>query len=345
MDPRSLDAYVPRVVREWLDSDHPDAKHQRIDGTMIFVDISGFTKLSERMARLGKAGAEGVTEVINACFNRLLSAAYDYDGTLLKFGGDALLLFYRDEDHARRAAAAALSMRVALREVNRFDTEAGRVLLGMTVGVHSGWFDFFLVGGSHRELVITGPVASELVATEESASTGEIVVSASCAAMLRRSNLGAARGNGRLLHGKIEVERGEVVFLDTTHDLFPFVPRPVAEAVASGAALDSEHRHVTVAFLYFKGLDQRIRDGQAESVAADLDELVRVVQQAVDERGLCFLSTDVALDGGKIILTGGAPSSTGHDEEQMLLALRSIIDAAPSVRSPDRRQRRARVRG
>ncbi len=110
---------------------------------MIFVDISGFTKLSERLARLGKIGAEGVTDVIATCFDRLLADAYEYDGSLLKFGGDALLLFYRGDAHVHRAAAAALAMRRTLRDVSRFDTDVGRVRLGMTVGVHTGSFDFF----------------------------------------------------------------------------------------------------------------------------------------------------------------------------------------------------------
>ncbi len=163
---------------------------------MIFVDISGFTKLSERLARLGKIGAEGVTDVIATCFDRLLADAYEYDGSLLKFGGDALLLFYRGDAHVHRAAAAALAMRRTLRDVSRFDTDVGRVRLGMTVGVHTGSFDFFLVGGSHRELVITGPVTSELVATEAGATTGDIVVSTACAAKLAAENIGDGASAG-----------------------------------------------------------------------------------------------------------------------------------------------------
>ena len=124
----------------------------------MFVDISGFTKMSERLARLGKVGAEQVTEAIGTCFSRLLTDAYDYGATLLKFGGDALLLFFSGDGHTsarpsrrptRCATRCARSSTVA--------TEAGTVTLRMTVGVHSGPFDFFLVGGSHRELHRRGP--------------------------------------------------------------------------------------------------------------------------------------------------------------------------------------------
>ena len=97
----SLAPYVPRVVREWLDDD-PDALHRGIEGSIVFVDISGFTRMSERLARFGKAGAETVTAIIGGCFNRLLTEAYALGATLLKFGGDALLLFFQRDGHATR---------------------------------------------------------------------------------------------------------------------------------------------------------------------------------------------------------------------------------------------------
>ena len=42
---------------------------------------------------------------------------------------------------------------------------------------------------------------------------------------------------------------------------------------------------------------------------------------------MTFLASDIAADGGKIILTAGVPQATGNDEEQMLLALREIVSA------------------
>src|SRR5215203_7254178 len=89
MSTRDLTPYVPRLVVEWLRS-NPEADWRNVDGTMAFVDISGFTALSERLAREGKAGAEQVTDVMNGTFEALLEVAYAAGGGLLKFGGDAL---------------------------------------------------------------------------------------------------------------------------------------------------------------------------------------------------------------------------------------------------------------
>ncbi|MBT8240386.1 MAG: hypothetical protein KJN63_04085, partial [Acidimicrobiia bacterium] len=58
-----LARYVPRLCSEW--SSHTSESWREIDGTLVYVDISGFTALSERLARRGRIGAEELTEVLN----------------------------------------------------------------------------------------------------------------------------------------------------------------------------------------------------------------------------------------------------------------------------------------
>src|SRR5919206_21701 len=63
----SLSPYLPRLVLRWLDRE-PDRTARELYGSMAFVDISGFTKMSERLARRGKVGAEEVTDVLGSAF-------------------------------------------------------------------------------------------------------------------------------------------------------------------------------------------------------------------------------------------------------------------------------------
>src|SRR5690349_23879885 len=139
--------FVPRLTLEWL-RDEPDRLAYELDSTVAFVDISGFTAMSEQLSNLGKAGAEEVNDVMNATFAALLDVAYAEGGGLLKFGGDALLLLYDGDGHAARAARAAFEMRRALRAIGRPKTSAGAIQLKMHAGLHSGRFQFFLLGSS-----------------------------------------------------------------------------------------------------------------------------------------------------------------------------------------------------
>ena len=91
--------YVARMLQQHL-VDEPAAKSWSSDGSAVLVDISGFTKLSEALARKGREGAEQITELIGHIFELMLAVAYDSGGSLLKFGGDALLLWFEGDGHA-----------------------------------------------------------------------------------------------------------------------------------------------------------------------------------------------------------------------------------------------------
>ena len=137
--------YVARMLQQHL-VDDPSAKSWAGDGSAVLVDISGFTKLSEALARKGREGAEQITELIGHIFELMLAVAYDSGGSLLKFGGDSLLLWFEGEGHAPRACRSTLLMRDILRDVGAVELPGVSATLRMSQGVHSGRFHFFRGG-------------------------------------------------------------------------------------------------------------------------------------------------------------------------------------------------------
>jgi class 3 adenylate cyclase/tetratricopeptide (TPR) repeat protein len=332
-DTAHLRPYAPRLLIEWL-HEAPEESTRLVDGSVVFADISGFTRLSERLAARGRVGAEELTDAISRCFEELLAVAYDNGASLLKFGGDATLLLFTGEDHVLRACLSAGAMRQALRELGTMETSGTKVNMRISMGVHSGEFPFFLLGSSHRELVLTGPSFTQVVEMESAADAGEIVISAATAAALPRRSVGRPKGPGFLLAG--------VPLHGATHPRIQSVEEIRADVVARGlstavrshlaAGIDEpEHRQVTVAFLHFDGTDETITASGVAAVADHLDALVRQVQHSADKHGVCVLGTDVDHDGGKIILVAGAPTATGEDEQSMLLVLREVLEAEPSL--------------
>ena len=108
-------------------------------------------------------------------------------------------------------------------------------------------------------------------------------------------------------------------------DLPGCVPVVIRDYLVAGGG-ETEHRHVTVAFVQFTGTDALLGSGGPEVTASALHEVVCAVQEAVDEHGVSFHETDVDKDGGKILLVAGAPVASGDDEERMLRALRAVAD-------------------
>jgi class 3 adenylate cyclase/predicted ATPase len=315
------------MAAEW-DLDAPDALWRETDATCCFVDISGFTALSERLARRGRIGAEELTEVLNHVFSRMLEVAYEKGGALLKFGGDALLLAFTGDDHATMAAESAVAMRAALREARTLPTSVGRVNLRMSVGIHSGTFHLFRVGDSHRELLITGPAATATTRMEQSAGASQIVVSDATAARLPPNAVGATKGEGRLLRWRNVVEGGPgPVPARPVPDLEveTSIPNALRVRLAHGAG-ESEHRVASVGFVKFQGTDDLITSEGPDAAAAALDTIVRSVQHAAGDESVTFLASDIDADGGKIILTTGVPATQEDDEGRLLRCARAVID-------------------
>jgi len=323
-----LAPYVPRMAAEW-DLDAAGALWREMEATCCFVDISGFTALSERLARRGRIGAEELTEVLNHVFSRMLEVAYGKGGALLKFGGDALLLAFTGDDHATLAAEAAVAMRATLRAARTLPTSVGRVSLRMSVGIHSGTFHLFHVGDDHRELLISGPAATTTTRMEAAADAGEIVMSPDTAGRLPVGAVGAVKGAGRLLRWRQVPEDGPG----------PVPPRAVSPAaveasVPAGLRLrlaqrsgESEHRLANVAFVKFQGVDDLLVSAGPGAAADALDAIVRSVQHAAAAESVTFLASDIDANGGKIILTTGAPATLEDDEGRLLRTARAVADA------------------
>jgi class 3 adenylate cyclase/tetratricopeptide (TPR) repeat protein len=326
-----LSPYVPRLLVDWLRT-APDQPWRQIDGTLAFVDISGFTKITERLARKGKVGAEEMNDVLNACFTELLRVAYSDGAGLVKWGGDALLLLFQGENHAGRACRAAHGMRRSLRGMGRLLSSAGFVTLRMSVGIHSGEFDFFLVGDVHRELVLAGPAATHTVAMESAAEAGEILVSEPTARQLHPKLVGLPKGEGFLLKGapNVPAEEAEPPPDASGLGLSRCLPVGIREHLVSGSG-EPEHRHVSVAFIEFRGVDDCLRESGPDTLAAVLDRCIQDVQEACARHGVTFFETDIGKDGGKIMLVAGAPRSSGNDEAGMLNAVRRIMDRSTAL--------------
>lgn len=324
---RPFDAYVPRGVLRHL-AREPFDPVRIVEGSMLFADLSGFTKLSERLQRRGPEGAELLVGTVNGVFASLLRVAYDNDGSLIKFGGDALLLFFEGQRHAARAARSAFLMRERLRTVGRIDVAGVRGVLRMTVGIHSDTFHFFLVGESHLEHLVLGPGATGTVQTEGLAQNGQIVVSATTAALLPAKCVGQGVGDAFLLRA-VPVEDDLALMEPLVRPPNELVGRCLSTAVrahVTDGASAAEHRRACVAFLQFKGTNAILAQEGPAAVAAALHELVADVQRAADQHEVCFLDSDIDADGGKLLLTAGAPRVVGDDAERLLLTLRQIVD-------------------
>ncbi|MDH3755247.1 MAG: tetratricopeptide repeat protein [Acidimicrobiia bacterium] len=320
-----LDPYVPRTILGW---DPRGPRHRVVEGSLVSADISGFTALSERLATHGREGAEELTVLLNQCFGAMIEIVDAHEGDVLKFGGDALLILFTGSGHTLRAAAACQAMR-RLIERNWTTPLVSRVRLGISQGIHSGELGLHLVDAGHQELWVVGPGMTATVRCEGAAGRGEILLSPEAAAELDDTVLGPPSPNGRAL-------ADEVILIDLSSpvapgsgDAHPYIPAWLLEQAEAGQV--AEHRVVTVGFIFFGGVDELLRRDGPEALQQRLQQLADVTRDATERHGVYWLASDVYPGGGKIILTAGAPRSTGQDEDAAVRAARTIVDATTEL--------------
>eukprot|EP01051_Picozoa_sp_SAG22_P002052 SAG22_NODE_87_length_21437_cov_14.162480_9_plen_299_part_00 len=110
-----------------------DTRHPRLDefaGALLFTDISGFTKLSEKLrARAGstpEAGGEILNKLINSFFSSIINVVLSHDGDVIKFAGDAMFVVWRCPKLAEAPGADEAAGGSARGRSSRQSTEAYR---------------------------------------------------------------------------------------------------------------------------------------------------------------------------------------------------------------------------
>ncbi len=131
-------SYVsPRIVNELI----KDPEKARLGGTrkelsMLFSDVIGFTTFSEQHT------PEEVVTQLNEYLGAMTEIVFRWNGTLDKFVGDAVVVFWGapldQPNHAELAAKCALHMRKRLEELQTKWRAEGRYLLDMGIGINTG---------------------------------------------------------------------------------------------------------------------------------------------------------------------------------------------------------------
>lgn len=109
---------------------------ERREVTVLFSDIRGYTTLTENLE------ADKVVEMLNAYFETMVEAVFNYEGTLDKFIGDAIMAVYGAPlplpNHAWAAVQSALDMRQRLKRFNEERVNKNQPEIKIGIGISSG---------------------------------------------------------------------------------------------------------------------------------------------------------------------------------------------------------------
>src|SRR2546422_118484 len=168
-------AYTPAHLAARILKDRAALSGERKQVSVLFADVSGFTSISEGL------DPEEVHALINRAFELMLAEIHRYEGTVNQFLGDGLMALFgapiAHEDHAQRAAHAALAMQQTLSRY-RDELQATRAIdFRVRLGLNTGLVVVGAIGDNLRmDYTAVGDTTNTAARVQQLAEPGRIAV-------------------------------------------------------------------------------------------------------------------------------------------------------------------------
>ncbi|MCB9548272.1 MAG: AAA family ATPase [Myxococcales bacterium] len=315
--------YAPELVLRRLAADPRPLRAawgEQFPAVVLWVDISGFTPLTERLVAAGDSGVEALTEVLNRYFGRLVDLVQGAGGDITQFEGDAILAVWRlgaDEEAEpvlRQVARCALEVSAAL---HGFEVGPG-TRLSQRVALATGPLRFLWVGGvlARWAFAAAGAPLVQVQAIDHDVDPGEVVVAPDAWAILAPAARGTVLPSGAV---RLEAVSGEPPRLPLERSTVPPDALPALRTLLPGAVLTrlqaglgrwlAELRRISVVFVHFPELDPLDPD-----LVDRAQEAVARAQRAVYRFGASTLKFSVA-DKGATLLAGFGVPPLAHEDD------------------------------
>lgn len=128
---------APSIAKEIIDNMEdltPGGKHVR--ASVLFVDIVGFTSISETMT------PEGIAQLLNEFYTNINKVSQEYNGVIDKFMGDCAMAVFGipndDQEHAYNSIACAVTIQKLLKKLNKSRKDKRMFPISFRIGVNTG---------------------------------------------------------------------------------------------------------------------------------------------------------------------------------------------------------------
>ncbi|EHH15787.1 hypothetical protein EGK_01929 [Macaca mulatta] len=161
------------------------------DGVLMFVDISGFTAMTEKFssAMYMDRGAEQLVEILNYHISAIVEKVLIFGGDILKFAGDALLALWRVE-RKQLKNIITVAIKCSLEIHGLFETQESEEGLDIRVkiGLAAGHISMLVFGDeTHSHFLVIGQAVDDVRLAQNMAQMNDVILSPNCWQLCDRS--------------------------------------------------------------------------------------------------------------------------------------------------------------
>ena len=174
-----LKMYVDENVLNFMGSREYESTimaNETIEGTVMFIDLCGFTKISETFP------ADTVVKMINTYFDEMVKEIMEHQGFIDKFIGDAIMAVFRGEYHLDRAMDAALALRTKINNLPESEDLKG-FMPKVSIGIKSGEMISGNIGSAslkRLDYTVIGDTVNTAARLQDAANENQIIISEDC---------------------------------------------------------------------------------------------------------------------------------------------------------------------
>lgn len=308
---------IPYFVQEQEQAEQSVGQFQAYT---LFVDLLGFTPLTEGLMREGTNGAERLSMLLNEIFDPLIQLVYARGGFIPYFAGDAFTAIFPKQDERQSAMSllqtAAMARALFRRRQNRF----GQYTIGLKFGLSYGEVRWGIVGSAPKSFYFVGQPMESCGYCQTLAENEEIVIDGALLAQLP--------------DGEIALDPvGEDAYKVTSNlPISDFPPPLKCDELSKEVALrflpttvvdykqEGEFRPVASIFLSFTGVDTH----------EDMDRFASIVLEQCNSFAGYFKEIDFGDKGGVMTMFFGAPVAF---EDNVSRALTFVLSLREELRS------------
>ncbi|MBV6442832.1 MAG: adenylate/guanylate cyclase domain-containing response regulator [Haliscomenobacteraceae bacterium CHB4] len=148
-------------------------ENETIEATIAFIDICGFTAISEREP------PDVVVRLLNKYFDIIVKAIIAEGGNVDKFMGDAVLAVFKDKDHLARALRTALAVNTQIQSMEDPLSGEQTFLPKLSTGINTGEVISGNIGSAtlrRFDFTVIGDVVNTAQRLQSAAKPGQILI-------------------------------------------------------------------------------------------------------------------------------------------------------------------------
>jgi len=261
--------------------------------TTMFIDISGFTAMTQELMKNGKEGAEILSEIINDIYTPSIKAVYDYNGFITTFAGDAFTsVFPYIDSKPVIAIQAANQVQEIFQKIGKQKTKFSEFDLSVKIGLSYGTVNWGIIRSkSLNSYFFRGKAIDACAKSEHNAERGEIIIDKILLHKTQNKATFEVRSKDHFLLNDIVKDKGSKHLKKRTKQASPkgFVPDIILKLKSKG-----EFRDIISCFISFE--ENR-----------DWRKAVSQILKLSSIYGGYFNKIDFGDKGGNILVLFGAP--------------------------------------